>query len=171
MYQPSEIGDIWRLFAHLSFKAGSVFYDLGSGYGHSIFYGAALCPHVSFKGIEIMSGRVQECQTVVSRLGMLNITFETGDVSRGGFSDADIIFLFNPFPPDTLREVGRRIAEVAEVKPVVLLDYRGLVTETVSGISSIPFNKVAPYRLAASRRHFEESCALVGISTSGSSRK
>jgi len=60
MYQPSEIVDIWPLFEYLSFAPGSVFYDLGSGYGHAVFYGAALRPDLTFKGIELMTARVEE---------------------------------------------------------------------------------------------------------------
>lgn len=163
MYQPSEIADIWPVFEHLSFAAGSRFYDLGSGYGHSLFYGAALRPDISFKGIEIMSVRVDECRSVASRLGLGNITFAAGDVSEGGFSDADIIFLFNPFPPDTEEEVRRQIAVLACAKPLVVLDYRGLVTRAMPDLRSIPLDEVMPYRLSVSCGFYEASCALAGI--------
>lgn len=169
MYQPSEIVDISPLFENLSFAPGAVFYDLGSGYGHAVLYGAALRPDLSFRGIEIMGARVAECQSVASRLDMANVTFKAGDLSQGGFSDADIIFLFNPFPPDTEGEVRREIAQIAEVKPIVILDYRGLVTHSIPSIRAIPFMKVAPYRLSVSRRYYEESRALAGLSTRGRS--
>jgi len=171
MYQPSEIVDIWPLFEHLSFAPGAVFYDLGSGYGHAILYGAALRPDLSFRGIELMSCRVTECQFVASRLGMANVAFKAGDLSQGGFSDADILFLFNPFPPDTEGEVRREIAQLAEVKPIVILDYRGLVTQSIPSVRAVPFMKVAPYSLAVSRRFYEESCALAGLPTRGRSER
>lgn len=167
MYQPSEIVDIQPLFEHLSFAPGAAFYDLGSGYGHAILYGAALRPDLSFRGIEIMSDRVAECQSVASRLGMTNVAFKAGDLSQGGFSDADILFLFNPFPPDTEGEVRREIAQIAEVKPLVILDYRGLVTQSIQSIRAVPCMKVAPYRLAVSRRYYEASRALAGLPIRG----
>ena len=170
MYQPSEIQDIWPLFEYLSFAPGAVFYDLGSGYGHAILYGAALRPDLSFRGIELMSARVAECQSVASRLGMANVAFEAGDLSQGGFSDADILFLFNPFPPDTEGEVRREIAQLATVKPLVILDYRGLVTQSIPSVRAVPFMKVAPYRLSVSRRFYQESRALAGLPTLGRSR-
>jgi hypothetical protein len=169
MYQPSEIVDIRPLFEHLSFAPGVAFYDLGSGYGHAILYGAALRPDLSFRGIELMSARVEECQSVASRLGMTNVAFKAGDLSQGGFSDADILFLFNPFPPDTEAEVRREIAQIAEVKPLVILDYRGLVTQSIPSIRAVPFMKIAPYSLAVSRRYYEESRALAGLPTRGRS--
>ncbi len=163
MYQPSEIVDIWPIFEHLSFVPGSVFYDLGSGYGHAVFYGAALRPDVTFKGIELMSMRVEECQSVAARLGTRNVTFAVGDLAKGGFTDADIIFLFNPFSPDTEGEVQRHMAQLAEEKPLVVLDYRGLVTEDVSTLRQVSLMAVAPYRLMVSRRFDRGSRALVGI--------
>jgi hypothetical protein len=163
MYQPSEIVDIWPLFEYLSFAPGSVFYDLGSGYGHAVFYGAALRPDLTFKGIELMTARVEESRAVASRLGMTNVEFAAGDLSKGGFRDADIIFLFNPFPPDTAVEVQRHIAQLAEEKPLAILDYRGLATDGVSTLCQVPLLKVAPYRLVVSRRYRKESGELIGI--------
>lgn len=169
MYQPSEIVDIWPLFAHLSFKPGCVFYDLGSGYGHSLFYGAALRPDISFRGIEIMSARVDESRAALARLGMENVTFEAGDASKGGFSDADVIFVYNPFPPDTQVEVAERIEEIAAAKSVVVVDYLGIVSQGVPSLCAIPFMSLTPYRLAASRRFLKESRALVGLPATPSS--
>lgn len=163
MYQPSEIVDIWPLFEYLSFAPGSVFYDLGSGYGHAVFYGAALRPDLTFKGIELMTARVEESRSVASRLGMRNVEFRAGDLSKGGFRDADIIFLFNPFPPDTMVEVQRHIAQLAEEKPLAVLDYRGLATEGVSALRQVPLLKVAPYQFMVSRRYLKESRELIGI--------
>ena len=163
MYQPSEIVDIRPLFEHLSFSPGSVFYDLGSGYGHAVFYGAALRPDITFKGIELMTARVAECQSVAARIGTRNTVFTAGDLSEGGFSDADILFLFNPFPPDTEGDVRRHIAELAEDKPIVILDYRGLVTQEMPPLRQVSLVKVAPYRIMVSRRFLKESRGLIGI--------
>ncbi len=162
MYQPSEISEIQPIFSSVSFQPGIRFYDLGSGYGHPLFYGAALRPDMFFTGIEIMRGRVVECRNVVTRLGLQNIAFEVGDVSKGGFSDADVIFLFNPFPPDTHREVTARIAELAVRKPLAVLDYEGLVTQSLPDLRPIRCARISPFRLLVSRSFPKESCALVG---------
>jgi hypothetical protein len=162
MYQPSEISEIQPIFSSVSFQPGIRFYDLGSGYGHPLFYGAALRPDMFFTGIEIMRGRVVECRNVVTRLGLQNIAFEVGDVSKGGFSDADVIFLFNPFPPDTHREAAARIAELAVHKPLAVLDYEGLVTQSLPDLRPIRCARISPFRLIVSRSFPKESCALVG---------
>jgi hypothetical protein len=166
-YQPSEIIDIWRIFEYLPFAAGSVFYDLGSGYGHALFYGAAVRPDLFFRGIELMSVRVEECQSVASRLGIGNVAFQAGDSTSGGFDEADIIFLFNPFPPDTEGEVRNRIEELADVKPLVILDYEGLVSQAMPALRTVPLMKISPYRLSLSRRFFDESRAIAGIDAAG----
>jgi hypothetical protein len=100
-------------------------------------------------------------------LGLGNITFAAGDVLEGGFSDADIIFLFNPFPPDTEEEVRRQIAVLACEKPLVVLDYRGLVTRAMPDLRSVPLDEVMPYRLSVSSGFYEASCALAGIPSRG----
>lgn len=162
MYQSSEISEIQPIFSALLFQPGIRFYDLGSGYGHPLFYGAALRSDMFFAGIEIMRARVAECRKVVTRLRLPNIAFEAGDVSKGGFSDADVIFLFNPFPPDTHREVGARIAELADQKPLAVLDYEGLVTQSLPELRPIRCAPISPFRLVVSRSFTKESCALVG---------
>lgn len=65
----------------------------------------------------------------------------------------------------------REIAQLAEVKPIVILDYRGLVTQSIPSVRAVPFMKVAPYSLAVSRRFYEESCALAGLPTRGRSER
>jgi hypothetical protein len=91
------------------------------------------------------------------------VTFAVGDLAKGGFTDADIIFLFNPFSLDTEGEVQRHMAQLAEEKPLVVLDYRGLVTDDISTLRQVPLMAVAPYRLMVSRRFSRGSRALVGI--------
>jgi hypothetical protein len=167
MYQPSELIDIWPIYHYLAFRAGVIFYDLGSGYGHALFYGAALRPDLSFKGIELMTARVVESRSAAARLGLDNLTFAAGDVAKGGFGDADILFLFNPFPPDTEVDVRQQLAELAGAKPIVVLDYQGIVTRDLPELRSIPFAQVTPYRLKASRGYYEASCELVGFPEAG----
>jgi hypothetical protein len=162
MYQPSEISEIQQIFSAPSFQTGIRFYDLGSGYGHALFYGAALRPDIFFTGIEIMRARVVECRKVVTRLRLPNLAFEAGDVSQGGFSEADVLFLFNPFSPDTHREVGVRIAELAAHKPLAVFDYEGLVTKSLPELRAIAWDPISPFRLAVSQNFPKESCALVG---------
>ena len=164
MYQPSEPHELWQVFNLLKIKPDSLFVDVGSGYGHVLFFGAIARPDVRFRGIELMSARVEECEAVRARHGMSNISFVAGDVTQGGFSDADIIFLFNPFPPDTKGLVVEEIGRIAQKKPLVVVDYQGLVTQSVSNIVPVTVRDLAPYRLVCSQKYLQESCDLIGIS-------
>lgn len=163
MYQPSEPHELWQIFSILNIKAGSLFVDLGSGYGHVVFQGAILRPDVRFKGIELMPVRVLECESVRDRLGIANLSLEAGDVTQGGFSDADIIFLFNPFPPDTRGAVAERVDQLAKNRPLAVLDYQGLATQDLSSVVSVGARDLAPYQLVCSRHFMAESCELVGF--------
>lgn len=165
MYQASDLFELGTIFSALTLKKGITFYDLGSGYGHALFCGAALRPDVTFKGIELMPTRVAECDEAKSRLGLTNISFKAGDVTAGGFSDADVIFLFNPFPPDTQGEVSALIQHLAEQKPLAIIDYGGFVTQRLTSLVPIVATDLAPYSLVASKKFLREACDLVGAPT------
>ena len=163
MYQASEPFELGAIFSSLTFKRGITFYDLGSGYGHVLFWGAALRRDMIFKGIELMPARVAECDDAKSRLGLTNLSFRAEDVTAGGFSDADVIFLFNPFPPDTQGEVTDLIHQLALRKPLAIIDYGGFVTQRLTSVVPIVVADLAPYRLVASKKFLQEACDLVGM--------
>jgi SAM-dependent methyltransferase len=171
MYQPSEPQELWQIFSLLSLREGSKFYDLGSGYGHVLFCGAVLRPDITFKGIELMPVRVAECEAARSRHGIENLSFVAGDVTQGGFAEADIIFVFNPFPPDTMRAVREQIGTVARRKPLAVFDYGGMVTQGIQSLVPVVACDLAPYRLGCSRNFLEESRALVDIPAPNPKRK
>lgn len=162
MYQPSEPYELWQVFTLLNIKPGSLFCDVGSGYGHVLFYGALTRPDVSFKGIELMTARVVECEEARTRHKISNLSFVAGDVTQGGFSDADILFLFNPFPPDTMGAVVERIEQLARAKPLVVIDYGGIVTQRISSVVPMVLRDLEPYRIVCSRPHLRASCELIG---------
>lgn len=163
MYQASDLFEVGAILSRLSFKKGISFYDLGSGYGHVLFSGAALHRDVHFKGIELMPVRVAECNRAKARLGLSNVSFTEGDVTKGGFSDGDVIFLFNPFPPDTQAEVTELIDQLALARPLIIMDYGGFVTQRITSVAPLVVTDFAPYRLVASKRYLHEACDLVGM--------
>lgn len=163
MYQASDLYELWPIYSALQFKEGVTFYDLGSGYGHALFCGAVVRRDVTFKGIELMPIRVAECNNAKDRLKLANISFREGDVATGGFSDADVIFLFNPFPPDTQVEVVDVLQQLVLSKPLVIIDYGGFVTQRLTNVVPIVGADLAPYRLVASKKFLQASCDLVGM--------
>jgi SAM-dependent methyltransferase len=163
MYQPSEPHELWQIFTVLNLKPGSLFVDLGSGYGHVVFQGAITRPDVRFKGIELMPVRVSECEGARVRHRISNLSFVAADVTEGGFADADILFLFNPFPPDTKGAVAEHIESLAKSRPLAVLDYEGVATQAISNMVPVAVKDVAPYRVVCSRRFLAESCDLIGI--------
>lgn len=167
MYQASDPHELWPVFSLLNFKSGAIFFDLGSGYGHVLFCGALARPDMIFKGIELMSVRVHECEVARSRLGISNASFAVGDVTKGGFEEADIIFLFNPFPPDTREEVSNRVERLAQKKPLAVIDYEGLVTQDLASLRPISVRDMPPYRILYSRHFSQESQELLGLPVLG----
>lgn len=163
MYQASDGHEIRSLFSKVHFRSGTSFYDLGSGYGHVVFYGAIVRPDIEFKGIELMSSRTAECERVKIRLGITNLSFEAADVVRADISHADVLFLFNPFPPDVRVEVSQKINERARQGKLVVIDYGGMVTQDAHELIPATSNATYPYRVAISRRFREDSLELARV--------
>ena len=52
VYEPTAPWVLKEIFTEISIRSGSSFFDLGSGNGHVVLYGAIARPDVSFTGIE-----------------------------------------------------------------------------------------------------------------------
>ena len=165
MYQATDLHSIRDLFSLLRFKSNISFYDLGSGYGHPIFYGANIREDLNFTGIELMPARVDACNQVAEKLGFKNVKFQVGDVVKRDLSDADVVFLFNPFSPSVSREVGQKLRFLAQSKPIVVLDYDGLVTEDLNEFRRMDRGQAAPFHVYGARKYFDDSILLAGIPT------
>ncbi len=109
-----EIGIAFRLGP---LKESDVFYDLGSGYGRVIFYGASVFPETKFKGIEIVSQRVEQTNAIAKMHSFNNVSFIANDVLNTDFSDGTCFFLFNPFP-EILDTVLKRLEVIGSKKKI-----------------------------------------------------
>jgi len=165
MYQASDLHLIKSVFSTLKIRSGASFFDLGSGYGHPVIYGANLRADVSFTGVEIMSSRVKECNEVARRLHLSNARFEAADAACIDLFKADVVFLFNPFPSSVRHEVMSRLIDVAEVKPIVVVDYDGLVTREAFAFRRMDKKQIIPFHIYGSRKHFEGSLAIAGLAS------
>ncbi len=132
-YEATDPATLRAVFSKLNCKPGASFYDLGSGYGHPILYGASILPGVSFTGIELMSARVDSARVAAQRLGLVNANFRTADVTTCDFSAADVVFLFNPFVEVVAEYVSEKLAALASSKPILIIDYFGAVTSKCQG--------------------------------------
>jgi hypothetical protein len=114
-------GFLPEIFAHIDLKPGKVFYDLGSGYGNVLFYGAMQFPKVQFKGIEILAERNTICETIVQKTGLANVEAIRGNILETDFSDGDVFYIFNPlfdFQYDILLE---QLHDISLRKPVTVV--------------------------------------------------
>jgi SAM-dependent methyltransferase len=105
-------------------KLNDVIYDLGSGYGRLIIYGSVVSDAL-FKGIEIVPNRVDVAEKVRSLLKLENSVFIEGNAKEKDFSDGDIFFLFNPFTASTLECIGKKMANIAKAKKVIISTWGG----------------------------------------------
>jgi SAM-dependent methyltransferase len=112
-------------------QEGQKFYDLGSGQGRVVLYGA-LATRAHFVGIELIEERVHACNATKERLGIENVEFRAGNVLEEDFSDGDIFYLFNPFNQVVTKQVIDKLRQVAEHKKITLI---------ASGVIQLRFEK------------------------------
>jgi Histone methylation protein DOT1 len=84
------------LFDPIDITNETVFYDLGSGYGNIILYGAIKYPEAQFKGIEILEERNKVCISLIEKEGIANATAISGDILIADISDGNVFYLYNP---------------------------------------------------------------------------
>jgi SAM-dependent methyltransferase len=96
----------------------SVFVDLGSGKGRTLLL-AAEFPFRGIVGVELSDSLHRVAVANVAALGLENrITCLRSDASDYRFpDDALVLFFFNPFPEEVLRQVVQRLGEAWERKP------------------------------------------------------
>jgi DNA polymerase III delta prime subunit len=98
-----------------------VFYDLGSGYGNVILYGAYHFPKATFKGIEIIDERNNVCNHFIQQLGLTNITVYSEDLNTFDFSDGDVFYLNNPLFENRYDPLVEKLRKVAEQKEIIIV--------------------------------------------------
>ena len=109
------------MFSALSLQDGSLFYDLGSGYGKVLLYGAINFPNVQFKGIEIVPERYRVCNMLAEKFGLKNIQVTCADILSSNLSDGDVFYIFNSlynFQYDALFETLRAISKNKPIKVI-----------------------------------------------------
>jgi len=114
-----------EIFINLPLSQSSIFYDLGSGYGRVLLFGAIQYPNATFKGLEIIEERNLVCKSVAEQLGLKNLFVFNADILNFDLSDGNIFYIYNPLYGfqyqsllDTLEKVAanKQIIIVAEAK-------------------------------------------------------
>ncbi|OQA03880.1 MAG: hypothetical protein BWY68_00610 [bacterium ADurb.Bin400] len=124
--------DYIRYFLHiLAPEQTDIIYDLGSGYGRVVLYGA-LTTTARYKGIELIPERVERCNTIKNKISIENADFIRSNVLDHDYSDGTIFFLFNPFATQTLYEVGQRLEEIANSHYIRIVSWGGPSNEFLS---------------------------------------
>ncbi|MBL4605933.1 MAG: hypothetical protein JKY02_09820 [Flavobacteriaceae bacterium] len=125
------------LFNVLQLNEKTVFYDLGSGYGKVILYGAYHYPKVQFKGIEIIEERNKICNTLIDKLQLKNIKTYCTDFFEVDFSDGDVFYIFNPLYEPMYEKLIQKLHSIALVKPITIVaESKCDVFDTISWLSN-----------------------------------
>lgn len=126
-----------ELFDSLDLTAQTVFYDLGSGYGKVILYGACQYPKVQFKGIEIIEERNKVCNELIDQLNLTNIQTYCTDLFEMDCSDGDIFYIFNPLHESLYERLIQKLAVIAKNKNItVIAESKCDVFDRVSWLSN-----------------------------------
>lgn len=109
--------DIRAIIKSLKPRQSEVVYDLGSGYGRFIVYGA-IVSGATFRGVEIVRERAVIAEQARKSLKLENADIIVGNAINVDLSDGDIFYLFNPFFTRTLRLISEKIRIRAMSQPV-----------------------------------------------------
>ena len=110
-----------ELFQTLNLADNTVFYDLGSGYGRVILYGAYHFPKVQFKGIEIIEERNDVCDQLIDELTLKNIRTYCTDFFEVDINDGDIFYIFNPLHEAMYEKLLEKLKSVAAKKSITIV--------------------------------------------------
>lgn len=123
-YEGTPYSYIRYLLNALRIKGDDVVYDLGSGYGRFVLYGAVAAQGL-YKGVEIVKERVDASNASKDSIGIERAEFINGNVLSVDFADGNYFFLFNPFFLDTLDLVGQKLMRISKKKPIVIITWGG----------------------------------------------
>ena len=112
---------IQQLFTDHPPRPTDIFYDLGSGYGRVLFYGACLFPAIKFKGVELIKERADATKRVIRNAKFSNVQIINEDILNVDFSDGSYFFLFNPFPDEVMNKVMDKFHILAMKKKITLV--------------------------------------------------
>lgn len=109
------------LFDPIQITHETVFYDLGSGYGNIILYGAVKYPEAKFIGIEILEERNQVCMDLIEKEQIPNVTAITGDILKTDISDGTVFYLYNPLFNFQYAELLDKLYQISLTKPITVI--------------------------------------------------
>lgn len=136
-YTQIDYAILREIFKNITITKNDIFYDLGSGYGRASFYGAILFPEGVFKGVEYIKERVDEAKAVAKNLKLQNVMFYASDVLKFDYSDGNIFFIFNPFPP-LMPQVLAELNKISQKKKIRII----AMSNTVIELKVVPWLKL-----------------------------
>jgi len=112
---------LFQLFDPIQITEETVFYDLGSGYGNIILYGALKYPEAQFKGIEILQERSDVCAALIEKEQIKNASAICGDILKADVSDGNIFYLYNPLFDFQYAELLKKLHQISLTKSIVVI--------------------------------------------------
>lgn len=108
--EPIVYYSLIRLFPQLNISSNSVFIDIGCGTGRALFVAARYRPRRVI-GLELNPQVFGKLKNNISnyRFDSKIIKIINIDAAKYKFTDETIVYMFNPFGPDTLSEVLKNL--------------------------------------------------------------
>ncbi len=120
-YRYGSSGFLNVIFSVVQPGKEDVLYDLGSGYGLVLLYGAERYPEAQFKGIEIVNERYELSVSLLQESGLKNVELLNTDMFTYDFSDGTIFYIFNPLFGDMYPRLLERLEEISKKHPITVI--------------------------------------------------
>jgi hypothetical protein len=109
------------IFSNSGLHNSSVFYDLGSGYGKVLLYGAVNFPNSTFKGIEILPERNKVCLEMIEKFRLTNVQVSCTDILTADLIDGDVFYIYNSLFDFQYGQLLDKLKAIANTKPIKII--------------------------------------------------
>ncbi len=112
VFEPASFAEIREIVHALDLGRADRVCDVGAGYGHFVFYGAAVTP-ARFVAVELVDRRCDAMRRTAARLGADRVAIVNADAATLPLADASVLFLNSPFYPARSAGIARRLVRAA----------------------------------------------------------
>lgn len=117
--------ELREIFHAVTFEPHDLFCDAGAGYGHAVFYGAAVAA-CRFRAVEIMPARCTAMRRTARRFGLTDVDIIQGDALVQDYGDVTHLFVNNPFFPDAAKRFVEHV-KTARQGPLTVIAVHNVV--------------------------------------------
>jgi predicted RNA methylase len=130
-YQKTPARIVFELVEKAHFTKEDVFFDLGSGLGHTAIL-VNLLTGIKTIGVEFEPAFCVYARDCAAGLNLSNVTFKNMDARNADYSEGTIFFMYTPFGGEMLREVLAVLKKESLLRKIKIITYGPCTAQVAS---------------------------------------